>query len=38
MLFSMSAIGGLVVVAFCISRVKRAKDSRPNVQTLFRAK
>ena len=35
MLFSLSAVGGLLIVAIGVSRAKTRRAAKPSVQTLF---
>lgn len=38
MIVSLSVLGGLLAVGYCISQVRAKRGSKPNVQTLFGAK
>ena len=35
MAFPLSVIGGLLLVSYCIARLKTKRASKPDVQTLF---
>ena len=38
MSFPLSVIGGLLLVSYCIARLKTKRAAKPNVQTLFSRK
>jgi len=38
MVFAVSAIGGLLLLAYCVSRVKAKREAKKNVETLFYTK